>query len=200
MPYKDKEKQRAYQAKHHKANHRRYSAKAEARKNELRALVASMKSGKFCECGEGDLRCLDYHHADPYQKLFTVSYAVKSAYSVENILAEIGKCVLVCANCHMVRHYHLRKARLYSPRISGLISWVNQYKESNGCSACGEDRAGCLCFHHCGPKRRSVSQMVCSGYARDIIQKEMDKCTILCANCHRKEHNGNVWLLSSNLK
>jgi hypothetical protein len=44
-------------------------------------------------------------------------------------------------------------------------------------------------------KEAVCSQMVCSGYARDIIQKEMDKCTILCANCHRKEHNGNVLVI-----
>jgi hypothetical protein len=30
--------------------------------------------------------------------------------------------------------------------------------------------------------------MVTSNYSKERIKKEIDKCIVLCANCHRKEH------------
>jgi hypothetical protein len=33
----------------------------------------------------------------------------------------------------------------------------------------------------------AISEMVAGGYPIATIQKEIDKCDVLCANCHRKK-------------
>ena len=48
-------------------------------------------------------------------------------------------------------------------------------------------------FHHRDPdtKSFSVASMVGRGSASiDLIQEEIDKCDLICANCHRERHHG----------
>ena len=57
-----------------------------------------------------------------------------------------------------------------------------------GCSRCDETDPACLDFPHRDPasKHRSVSYMV--NYSRERLLAEIDKCDLLCCNCHRKQH------------
>lgn len=48
---------------------------------------------------------LQFHHLDPKKKDFSISAAKNS--SMERLLPEIMKCVLVCANCHFEIHHGL---------------------------------------------------------------------------------------------
>lgn len=60
-----------------------------------------LKRGKSCvRCGESDPRCLDWHHLDPNDKLDSISTMISKHLSKKRILAEIAKCILLCANCH----------------------------------------------------------------------------------------------------
>lgn len=69
-------------------------------------------------------------------------------------------------------------------------AWLYQYKEEKGCARCSEMDAACLDFHHLDSavKRMNVSKMVSYGYSLEKIEAEIERCTILCSNCHRKEH------------
>lgn len=64
---------------------------------------------------------------------------------------------------------------------------LNEVK-SVGCNRCGEKSVSCLDFHHLHGKDRTVSSML--GMSDKRVQAEIDKCIILCANCHRKLHAG----------
>lgn len=67
--------------------------------------------------------------------------------------------------------------------------YIADLKLSKGCCICGyKEYAGSLDFHHIMKKHKSVSSMVESGYKVSTIQTEIDKCEIICANCHRKKH------------
>lgn len=44
----------------------------------------------------------DYHHIDRTTKEFTVSSILD--YKWETVKAEMDKCILLCANCHRIRH------------------------------------------------------------------------------------------------
>ena len=47
---------------------------------------------------------LDFHHLDSSEKFSIVSKMVHDGYGKEKILAEIEKCVVLCSNCHRIRH------------------------------------------------------------------------------------------------
>jgi predicted HNH restriction endonuclease len=58
------------------------------------------------------------------------------------------------------------------------------------CEVCGYSKYyGAIEFHHKDPTRKdfSVSHARLTTFS-EKIEKELDKCMILCANCHREEH------------
>jgi len=69
------------------------------------------------------------------------------------------------------------------------IGFINEWKESFGCQECNKERhPGCLDLHHIDPsqKDRKISQI--ASRSLENIKKELAKCVVLCANCHRKLH------------
>jgi len=68
-------------------------------------------------------------------------------------------------------------------------------KIKRGCSKCGYDEhPTALEWHHTNPenKNRSVSRLIKDRYSEETIAKEVEKCVVLCANCHAKL-NGNKY-------
>lgn len=63
---------------------------------------------------------------------------------------------------------------------------ISEIKRIRGCGVCDESDPRCLDFHHRDPKTKvmCVSQM--SRYPWNTILVEIEKCDVLCANCHRK--------------
>ena len=58
------------------------------------------------DCGETDLRCLDFDHRDPTLKKCNVSKMVGGgSWSWNSCLEEIAKCDVRCANCHRKKTY-----------------------------------------------------------------------------------------------
>ncbi|CAN5395781.1 hypothetical protein BH10PAT3_BH10PAT3_3910 [soil metagenome] len=59
---------------------------------------------KSCvECGINDVRVLDFDHIDPTTKSFGIAKGIHNIISWPNILKEIEKCQILCANCHRIR-------------------------------------------------------------------------------------------------
>ena len=73
------------------------------------------------------------------------------------------------------------------PHIRMITRRVNNLKESTPCADCGNSfTACCMDFDHVrGIKVDAVSQMVRRGDKWSIIEAEITKCDIRCANCHR---------------
>jgi hypothetical protein len=70
---------------------------------------------------------------------------------------------------------------------------VDNYKREHPCHICGETNSCCLSFHHNnGEKTGNISDMVSRGYGLKRIKEEIEKCDVLCLNCHSKLHNGEV--------
>ena len=38
---------------------------------------------------------------------------------------EMQKCIVLCANCHLIRHYNMRKKNQVSPGIAGELEKLN---------------------------------------------------------------------------
>jgi hypothetical protein len=59
--------------------------------------------------------------------------------------------------------------------------------EKSKCVDCEENNIACLQFDHVRDNKiMSVSQMVSKNYNWSSIRKEINKCDIVCANCHAK--------------
>lgn len=67
--------------------------------------------------------------------------------------------------------------------------YVDAHKIKHPCP-CGETEPCSLSYHHKNEdKTNNISDMVNRGYGINRIQKEIDKCAVLCLNCHAKLHN-----------
>jgi len=74
-------------------------------------------------------------------------------------------------------------------RRKELRAWFYDIKSKYSCNKCGESDPICLDFHHTsGNKDFQISTAVHVVRSKENILKEIEKCVILCSNCHRKEH------------
>tara|TARA_R110000751_G_scaffold30178_2_gene77384 strand:+ start:2109 stop:2459 length:351 start_codon:yes stop_codon:yes gene_type:complete len=75
-------------------------------------------------------------------------------------------------------------------RIPMLQKYVETYKRLNPCK-CGEHRPVCLTFHHREPELKvaNVSKLVRRGVQLPYLKAEIDKCDVMCHNCHTIEHS-----------
>jgi predicted HNH restriction endonuclease len=93
-----------------------------------------------------------------------------------------------------------RENRRYADRRQYLIKAVHKRRkkvrqmavEYKGgcCEVCGYDRCiDALEFHHNNSSGKDFS-ISDKGYTRswDKVREELDKCVLLCANCHREVH------------
>ncbi len=95
-----------------------------------------------------------------------------------------------------------RETRRYQDRRHYLIKAVAKRRKTvrrmavdykgGKCTLCGYNRCPeALEFHHLDPSHKdfSISQR---GHSRswERVRNELDKCVMLCANCHREVHAG----------
>jgi hypothetical protein len=67
--------------------------------------IIKAAGGKCSICGyHQNLAALVFHHTNPDGKDFKLDMRSLSNRKLEPILAEIDKCILVCANCHAELH------------------------------------------------------------------------------------------------
>lgn len=73
--------------------------------------------------------------------------------------------------------------------VARYRKWIEEYKKHRQCEKCGESDFRVLDFHHSKLERKSFNV---SDFHRlagfEKLKKEIEKCALLCANCHRIEH------------
>jgi hypothetical protein len=70
------------------------------------------------------------------------------------------------------------------------LEWLKGLK-SKPCADCGEQYPDFVMdFHHLRDKDFGINHWAVNCYGRAKLQKEVDKCVLLCANCHRHRHYG----------
>jgi DNA-directed RNA polymerase subunit RPC12/RpoP len=67
---------------------------------------------------------------------------------------------------------------------------IQELKAKCACAKCGEQRGYVLDFHHINPleKENTVARMTSNNYTLEKVYEEIEKCIVLCANCHREFH------------
>ncbi len=147
-------------------------------------------------CGFSDgVSSLCFHHLDPLVKDNKIG-----SMSIKSVEKEIGKCILVCHNCHREIHGGLHPSILtvsYSTNKESIYTrkWNMRQKMDivtymgGACVQCGYDKyLGALEFHHLNDDEKDFD---ISGTHRklDSIKNELSKCIMLCSNCHSKTHH-----------
>lgn len=96
-----------------KYNKEYYTKKRESRKAQIlerqrgiRNTIQAYKIAKGCSyCGYNkSARALHFHHKGDAKKEHIVSRMASQGRSIDNIMKEVAKCVVVCANCHAELH------------------------------------------------------------------------------------------------
>jgi len=150
------------------------------------------RGGRCEDCGYS--RCvaaLEFHHRDTSTKEFGVG-----GYdgSLDRLRAEIQKCDLLCANCHRLRHAGADGARLEERVAFDRDKKARAVALMGGtcfeCERVGPTRL--FEFHHWEAESKAfgISQSGISSRNWLAIVAELDKCVMLCANCHREVHAG----------
>ena len=109
----------------------------------------------------------------------------------------------ICRECSKARskqYYNMnplqhRKAVAKRNAIQRTI--IRDYiieQKTSGCILCDETDPCCIDFHHTDPTSKAFGIGSAGGRGIPIndIQKEINKCVLLCANCHRKVHHGTL--------
>lgn len=66
------------------------------------------------------------------------------------------------------------------------------------CEICGYDKyQGALEFHHLNPEEKDFG-IAAKGYTRSFekVKEEIEKCILVCSNCHKEIHAGIIDLES----
>ena len=102
-----------------------------------------------------------------------------------------------CRECNKAyQREHYKKNKIYYR--TKAREWDKTYRQeayqmlteaaSSGCSICGEKDFRCLQFDHIerSTKVSSVANLVSDKAPLSKVKQEIDKCRVLCANCHAK--------------
>jgi hypothetical protein len=165
----------------------------------LRARIKQYKADHPCiKCGESDPDILVFHHREPSEKDFKISAAGPgSKRGWDSIAAEIAKCDIMCHNCHIKMHYPDQTRKMgYRKNAKGekvypharVKKWVYELKAGKACIICGETHNQCLDFHHRNPAEKlfGIKEGLQTSVGKAAILAEVEKCDILCSNCHTK--------------
>lgn len=85
----------------------------------------------------------------------------------------------VCRSCNVIKFRHQRKIKAV------------EYKGGK-CAICGYNRCmRALVFHHIDETKKDFGfsyKGVCRNW--ELVKKELDKCVLVCSNCHMEIHEG----------
>lgn len=79
------------------------SCNTKIRRYRVKAAAIKLLGGKCSSCAwQGNQAALQFHHTNPKEKEFVIGNVANKSWDV--IKKELKKCILLCANCHSIRH------------------------------------------------------------------------------------------------
>ena len=101
--------------------------------------LIEMRGGGCVKCGYNkNISALEFHHIDETLKEFTIDRRTLSNSSMETILKEAEKCILLCANCH--REHHNPECDIEAVKVfvnNTPYKGSREVKTGTDCKVCG---------------------------------------------------------------
>lgn len=98
------------------------------------------------------------------------------------------RCCVSCNKEHQrlwwQKNKHKQQQKVKANR-NRLKDFVLELKNKYNCLICGENNPLVLDFDHLENKLTDVSRMIKIGTKQENILEEINKCRVLCSNCHR---------------
>ncbi len=130
----------------------------------------------------------------------------KKIDKLENVSGE-GK---FCVRCNEIRPLSNFYSRGASKRYASFCKdcqnryamdrWIERKQESirykgGKCSKCGYDKNySALVFHHRDPEKKDFDWNKLRLRSQKVITNELDKCDLLCRNCHAELHSPQAFI------
>jgi hypothetical protein len=190
--------QRRANVAYYRRNRAREIERVRARQASTVAFLRDLRNVPCADCGRRyAAHQMDFDHREPTRKAFRVTAGAAMLRSRAALLDEVGKCDIVCANCHRVRTQQRPSGRPVEPGRSRYLeqrraawrahsSLLDRLRDVP-CADCNQRFPPCaMDFDHRDPatKRYTVTRMIGRAGAPRILA-EVAKCDIVCANCHR---------------
>lgn len=104
----------------------------------------------------------------------------------------------VCEKANHASHYSKNKQRYVDRASVNKKKYIEQYRlwrQSLVCECCSETDSVCIDLHHLDPTKKDFNiANACGNKTMQAVLKEVEKCAVVCSNCHRKIHKyGNDW-------
>lgn len=171
------------------------------------------RSNPCVDCGESDCRLIQADHRLDCDKVKRLGYYAWWAWhgGVEAMDKEFKKVVSRCIMCHRQKTNDERgmgrdlRSRTKTPSAQNAAIRIRRARNKKYVAQAKCDIGEC---YHCKKavtptttflfdfdhmdetkKRHSITRMALDGYGIKTIQKEMDKCSLLCAKCHHLKTN-----------
>ena len=129
MPYKNKEQKKAAE----RAGYERNKEQRQKREREKKAVAKekwrNFKSTLSCvQCGQNHPATLDFHHIEKHPDNRSVNKLLTNR-AYKQVMEEIKKCMVLCANCHRIHHHNERlekKKGAEAPQITKLTNLLRR--------------------------------------------------------------------------
>lgn len=180
---------------------RLYTVKADKKRTKpYKDIWNKWKKNPCCECGLMFPHVIEADHCVTRGRKIHNCGDIMSYWSRKSIMQykiELQKCVPLCILCHRKKSqevFNIRKIndkkvshRVKHGREKGL--WIKSLKIGKECAwcerKCTEDNACGFDFDHLDENTKHQKISIMRYYSRESILKEINKCQLLCAICHK---------------
>lgn len=139
----------------------------------------NLLGGHCKKCNTDNVFVLEFHHLNPGKKDDEINQLLRHQVSWRFLKDEVKKCILLCRNCHSETHYSGNNK---------IKTKLLEIKGQNVCSRCGfvPKTYASLDFHHRDVRQKDFRMSSNCALEKQLL--ELDKCDVLCKNCHMMEH------------
>lgn len=181
----------------HKEELREYAINFRAQRAfEIKTLIHEIKNMPCIDCLEYySSYVMDFDHIDPKTKKGNVSKMAGKTHKIEDIIDEMNKCEIRCANCHRDKtHFEQLRIKNDNDVCEAILrrrkkqDYVNQIKSISCMDCLKQYNYWQMDLDHREPanKLMTICEMIRRNFAMNKIIAEVAKCDPICANCHRE--------------